>query len=173
MSVVILIWLGSRRGKCLPQATICHGHNAWRRGIHRSAGQNDTWSFCKSLVKPRFLHAKGQPKSQRAYQFCLRWWREAFASGISVPLAYRHSFPLAGEPGCACLFSDAAREYGTGFGDFSILSVMHHDKTIHKFMLYMSELWTSLVLQKLQSDDLSVAAVQALLVIALIMEASS
>jgi len=52
------------------------------------------------------------------YRQCLEWWTNALGSTVRVPLATPARFPEPGEPGCAVLFTDAAREDGTGGGAF-------------------------------------------------------
>ena len=135
--------------------------NARRKGIYKSARRDGTWSYRQRLVKPRTLHVKGDTKPQLAYQMCLRWWRAAFETGISVPLAHKRSFPFPGEPGCAFIFSDAAREDGTGYGGFTIISISDQSFQKQSTMLFMSELWDPILRHKLQHDEVSMAAGEA------------
>ena len=87
---------------------------AKRRAIVKQALPGGGTRRIKRKVQPRRLHIKGVTNRQEAYQECLGWWQAAFRSGFSVPLAPRLTFPKPGEPGCAFLVSDAAREGGDG-----------------------------------------------------------
>lgn len=120
-------------------------------------------------VQPRLLLVKGATDKQEAYQACLRWWQAAFESGFSVPLAPRRSFPEPGEPGCAFLFSDAARERGTGYGGFSFVERQREgERESAPTMLYMAELWEERARLHLQSNKLSMPAGEAIGIIVLI-----
>lgn len=141
--------------------------NARRRGVRKSALKDGSCFYSKCLIKPRRLHVNGDTKLQRAFRECLLWWRAAFVSGVSIPLAYKRHFPLPGEPGCACIFSDAARENNTGYGGFSFVSFMQLDGSIKPVMFFMTELWDHLVLSGLQQNTMSMAAGEAFGVIAL------
>lgn len=77
-----------------------------------------------ALVERGAAHARrgGQQAKASAkgdYARGLRWWRHVLSHPISVPLAPRLEFPAIGDPGCAVLFTDAAREIGTGRGGFA------------------------------------------------------
>lgn len=135
--------------------------NARRRGIIKSARRDGGWNYKHRLVKPKKLHIHGSTRPQKAYQMCLLWWRSAFNSGFSVPLVHKRCFPLPGEQGCAFLFTDAAREDGTGFGGFTFVSSLAEDGSRRTTMLYMSELWDHNVCKMLQQDELSMAAGEA------------
>lgn len=141
--------------------------NARRQGTRKSARRDNVWSFGKCLYKPRRLHIKGRTKAQSSFQMCLRWWKAAFEIGFSVPLAHKRSFPLPGEPGCAFIFTDAAREAGSGYGGFSIISVLDDSHNIHHLMPFLSEVWDPDVCERLQRDDISMAAGEAFGAIAL------
>lgn len=123
----------------------------------------------KRRVQPRRLHVKGATGKQVAYQECLGWWQAAFESGFSVPLAPRRTFPEPGEPGCAFLFSDAARETGTGYGGFSFVVKCDEEGRGRKpTMLYMAELWDQHTRHDLQTNRLSMPAGETIGVIVLI-----
>ena len=92
---------------------------------------------------------------------CLRWWKAAFETGFSVPLAHKRSFPLPGTPGCAFIFTDAAREAGSGYGGFSIISVLDESNNVHQLMPFLSEVWDPRVCERLQRDEVSMAAGEA------------
>ena len=106
-------------------------------------------------VRPRLVRIAGDTSSQRAYRAALSWWSSAIDKGISVPLAPRRGFPGVGEAGCAFLFTDAARETGSGYGGFTI--VRESGSESPRF-LYMAELWDPAALQLLRSDVLSMPA---------------
>ena len=112
---------------------------------------------------------RGPSLKQKSYQECLLWWRAAFESGFSVPLAPRKEFPEPGEEGCAFLFSDAAREAGTGYGGFSFVAEAAGEKGPKvPMMLFMAELWEEHIRRHLQANRLSMPAGEAIGVIVLI-----
>lgn len=82
---------------------------------------------------------------------------------FSVPLAHKHFFPLPGEPDCVFVFTDAAREAGSGYGGgFSSISVLDGSNDVHHLMPFLSEVWDLHVCErKLQQDDVSIAAGEA------------
>jgi len=61
---------------------------------------------------------QGTGPATAQYQRCLAWWANALSRPVRVSLATPARFPEPGEPGCAVLFTDAAREDGTGGGAF-------------------------------------------------------
>lgn len=134
--------------------------------MRKSALKDGSSFYSKCLIKPRRLHVKGNTKFQGDFQQCLLLWRVAFVSGFSIPLAYKRCFPLPGEPGCACMFSDAARENNTGYGGFSFISFIQPDGSIKPIMIFMTELWGPHILMKLQQNEISMAAGEAFGVIA-------
>ena len=72
-----------------------------------------------------------------------------------MPLAPRRSFPDVGEDGCAFLFTDAAREAGTGHGGFSIVQ---RDGAPKAEFLFAEQRWPPDVLVALQENEMSMAA---------------
>lgn len=117
----------------------------------------------KRRVQPKRLRVKGATGKQEAYQACLRWWQAAFESGFSVPLAPRLTFPEPGQPGCAFLPSDAAREAGTGYGGFSFIEREEGEgRGPDPTMLFMAELWDEHTQLDLQSNKLSMPAGEAI-----------
>ena len=109
-------------------------------------------------VLPGMVKVKGRGPSHRAYQGSLAWWRAALASHVTVPLAPRLAFPDVAAEGCAFLFTDAARENGTGHGAFS---VVQFDGEAHPQFLYVEQRWSADTLRALQSDELSMPAGEA------------
>lgn len=74
---------------------------------------------------------------------------------MSVPLAPRLGFPEVGESGCAFVFTDAAREDGTGFGGFSV--VRFAGESFSTFY-YVEQLWDRESLRRLQANLWSMPA---------------
>ena len=64
--------------------------------------------------KPALLHVAGKGRVVGKFREALEWFEEALATGVSVPLAPRTTFPSMSEPGAAFLFKDASREWGVG-----------------------------------------------------------
>lgn len=73
-----------------------------------------------------------------------------------MPLAPRKEFARLGEPGCAFIFTDAARELGSGFGGFSVVQ-----KPGATFFYYMTERWDDVTRAQLMSNVLSMPAGEA------------
>ena len=109
-------------------------------------------------VKPRALVVVGKSAAQQAYQSSLAWWKHALESGISTPLAPLLEFPELGEHGSAFMFTDAARELGTGHGAFTLIEA--DDGRL--FFIYMDPRWPPDVLQALRQNDLSMPAGEAI-----------
>lgn len=70
-------------------------------------------------AKPRWIQIGASSAAAREYRVALAWWQAALGVGIEVPLAPRLMFPQVGAEGCLFVFTDAARENGTGFGGFT------------------------------------------------------
>lgn len=107
--------------------------------------------------RSRRLKVKGEGELQREYQEALDWWRAAFESGVSVPLAPRKVFPALSERGSVFAFTDAAREDGTGYGGFTVV----RRQSGRTEFLYLAEQWREEPLRKLQADDMSMPAGEA------------
>jgi hypothetical protein len=105
-------------------------------------------------VKPSRIIVHGEKPSQRAYQSSLRWWQHALEAGISTPLAPKLSFPALGEPGTAFMFTDAARELGTGHGAFTFVHAA--DGSLR--FLYIDPRWPDQILSDLRSNRCSMPA---------------
>lgn len=101
------------------------------------------------------LQASGAGPSHRAYRQSLSWWEEVLQAGVEVPLAPQLHFPACGAPGCLFVFTDAAREKGTGFGGFSLVKLAH--ERAGRF-LFMAQSWDYDSLRALQADELSMPA---------------
>jgi len=117
-------------------------------------------SFVRAHVsaKPRRLAVAGDTPKQQLYRMALEWWRAALEDGISVPLAPRLVFPELDEPGCAFIFTDAAREDGTGFGGFTMVHEAGHDEPT---FLYIEQRWDANSLSALQANTFSMPAGEA------------
>ncbi|KAL1522763.1 hypothetical protein AB1Y20_017735 [Prymnesium parvum] len=59
------------------------------------------------------------------FRHALAWWTRVLSSHVTVPLAPRLVFPEASESGCVFVFTDAAREMGTGHGGFTCVRWEH------------------------------------------------
>lgn len=85
-----------------------------------------------------------------------------------VPLAPRKDFPEPGERGCAIVFTDAAREEGTGFGGFTFISEQTDGGAPAQTMVFMAEAWGERIRDHLVSNELSMPAGEAIGAVALI-----
>lgn len=109
----------------------------------------------RTRVKPRRISVGGRSAAAREFRVALEWWRATLMGGVSVPLAPRLVFPQVGEAGCLFVFTDAAREDGTGFGGFTI--VIEESSSQPTFM-YVEQRWSSESLRRLQRDEWSMPA---------------
>ena len=116
----------------------------------------------RRLVKPPFLTIRGGSHTQREYVRALQWWLSVVRSDVSVPLAPRLVFPAVGEDGCAYMFTDAAREAGTGFGAHSIIRWVDHEArwidALPPVFFTMSVVWEVPIQRALQADVISMPA---------------
>ena len=99
------------------------------------------------------MHVAAKTPAAEEYQRAIAWWRAALESQISVPLAPKLVFPQLGAEGVAFMFTDAAREHGTGHGAFSLVRVAGELQFI-----YLDTRWHSDVQQALSEDRLSMPA---------------
>mmetsp|Transcript_41076 Transcript_41076/g.94204 ORF Transcript_41076/g.94204 Transcript_41076/m.94204 type:complete len:572 (-) Transcript_41076:1277-2992(-) len=113
----------------------------------------------KVRVKPRYVQVGGRSEAQAEYRAALQWWAAVLEVPVSVPLAPRVRFPDIGEPGCAFVFTDAAREEGTGFGGFTFVQVGGAEAPAAFLCMY--ERWAEGVRQDLQSNRVSMPAGEA------------
>ena len=88
-----------------------------------------------------------------AFREALAWWHAMLAERLTVPLAPRAHFPRVGEPGVAYLFTDAAREGGTGYGAHSVVVANGRP-----FFIFHERRWRPDALAALQADRLSMPA---------------
>ena len=72
---------------------------------------------------------------------------------MRAPLAPRRHFPDIGDAGCAFFFTDAAREDGTGYGGYSLVSA--HGRL---FFIFLERRWASPDLKALQANTFSMPA---------------
>ena len=109
-------------------------------------------------ISPTNLSVHGDKPKQRAYQDSLAWWQHALEAGITVPLAPRLTFPELGEPGVAFMFTDAAREDGTGHGGFTFIEVTDGQT----LFLYTDPRWPDDIKHALQQNSCSMPAGEGL-----------
>lgn len=76
---------------------------------------------------------------------------------VSTPLAPRAVFPMLGQRQTAFMFTDAARETGTGFGGFTLWR--RKDKLEFR---YLAEQWGAEMLRDLQANVVSMPAGEAI-----------
>ena len=122
--------------------------NAKQKRVDRRSGR-------MVKFKPGRITTRGGGPTQARCHESLSWFKAALQSGASVPLAPRRSFPDVGEDGCAFLFTDAAREAGTGHGGFSIVQ---RDGAPKAEFLFAEQRWPPDVLVALQENEMSMAA---------------
>ncbi|KAL3912566.1 MAG: hypothetical protein SGPRY_008298 [Prymnesium sp.] len=106
-------------------------------------------------VRPRMVHVGAATVAAREYRRALGWWHAALSAGIAVPLAPRRIFPQVGQPGCAYMLTDAAREDGTGFGGFTIVE---EGSPPRPKCLFVEHQWGRETLNRLQADRWSMPA---------------
>ena len=143
-------------GRCSNLAqVVCEG-NAYLQPMYRF--QNAQWTVKHNgsgaiRVKPRRLAVIGTTPNQVNFERALRWWDAALATDVRVPLAPRLVFPGLDEAGSAYLFTDAAREDGTGYGAHSTVTVGGH-----AFFIFREQRWARDTLLALQSNAFSMPA---------------
>jgi hypothetical protein len=144
-------------GRCSFLAqVICEG-KAFLQPMYRLKNQvwtvRDRKSKRKTTVHPSKLLIRGNGHTQKAYRRALDWWGAALQGDVAAPLAPRLVFPRPCEAGCAFLFTDAAREDGTGFGG-------HTEVTVDgaPIFLWCERRWEHDVLQALQANSVSMPA---------------
>lgn len=103
---------------------------------------------------------------QGELQRALAWWSGVLREETSVPLAPRIHFP---EPGggrsAAYVFTDAAREDGTGFGGFSL---SRREGETEPELSYMARPWGQETLRRLQQNEISMPAGEMIGAVAII-----
>lgn len=126
-----------------------------KRGVTRK--QHDgSLARVVQRVKPRELTVSGDSKTAKAYQLALDWWMTVLSKEVSTPLAPMLTFPELGGPGSAFIFTDAARETGTGFGGFTMWEAQDRPE-----FWFMAERWDSTMLRALQQNKVSMPAGEA------------
>jgi hypothetical protein len=110
----------------------------------------------KKVLPRRIKVGGGDGPTTKAYQRSLAWCKAALEKGVTVPLCPRAHFPDFDEPGCAFLFTDAAREAGTGHGAFSV--VQWTESSASGELLFVEHRWSSSTLAALQANTLSMPA---------------
>ena len=145
-------------GRCLHIATVTPEANPYLQPMYRMQRARTHLVPLRrggfTRVKPSRIIVHGEKPSQRAYQSSLRWWQHALEAGISTPLAPKLSFPALGEPGTAFMFTDAARELGTGHGAFTFVHAA--DGSLR--FLYIDPRWPDQILSDLRSNRCSMPA---------------
>ena len=90
-------------------------------------------------MRPGRLLTWGEGPVQQLYQRGLAWWDGQLEMGLEVPLAPQLTFPGVGEQGVGVIFSDAARELGTGLGAFA---PMRDSPSSPAEFVYAEERWS-------------------------------
>lgn len=109
----------------------------------------------KMRVRPRWIQVGSSSVAAKEYRVALEWWRATLEAGVAVPLAPRLVFPQVGEEGCLFVFTDAARESGTGFGGFT---VVEEGPSREAKFLFVEQRWGGDTLRRLQKDEWSMPA---------------
>ena len=149
-------------GRCLHIAMAAPEANAFLQPMYamkeamRVVGTRADGS--KVRVRPSRIAVQGERPKQQAYQGSLNWWHQALSDGISTPLAPRLSFPELGEEGSAFMFSDAAREDGTGYGAFSFVETASGELIFP----FIDQRWPLDIIELLQLNKLSMPAGEGL-----------
>ena len=106
-------------------------------------------------IKPARLAVKGGTENQLAYQGSLAFMDQMLEEEVTAPLAPRLEFPEIGDEGCGFLFTDAAREEGTGHGAFTVVTVHGHANPV---FLHLERTWEEHVRQALMDNLFSMPA---------------
>ena len=104
-------------------------------------------------IKPSKVYVAAKTPAAGEYQLAIAWWRAALESQITVPLAPKLVFPDLNAPGAAFMFTDAAREQGTGHGAFTLVRAEGELRFI-----YLDTRWHADVQRALVEDRLSMPA---------------
>ena len=137
------------------------------RMVHAKVKVNRSGSSYKRIA-PFCVKVSGSGQTATAYQRSLVWLKSRLSSDVTAPLAPRLHFPKPPTPGVVALFSDAAREEGTGYGGFTVIT-RHRTEA-----LWLAEQWSGPTLALLRANIVSMAAGElmgiAILVRALLVE---
>ena len=125
--------------------------------VRKSRMVDGSFAFRRVAAWPRKLRVGGKSARACEYQRALDWWQLALEHGVSAPLAPKLVFPCVGSPGCIFVFTDAARESGTGFGGFTFVEC--DDQPAECWV--MGEQWDAHTLRALQADEMSMPAGEA------------
>ena len=149
-------------GRCLHIAMVAHEANPYMQPMYRMqrAKRHLPTRRGKRPIKVKLsrVAVQGSKPAQIAYQQSLKWWQHALEGGISAPLSPKLAFPALGEPGTAFMFTDAAREDGTGHGAFTFVRTADGQLVF----LYIDPRWPDDVLADLQSNKCSMPAGEGL-----------
>lgn len=143
-------------GRCGNIAQAAAEANAYMAPQYRMQHAKES-SYKHGALVARYLPSKIDVTNGSAvacdYQRSLSWWRHALESKISIPLAPRLEFPELGSPGVAFMFTDAAREDGTGHGGFTLIRAAGQ-----LIFICVDPRWPSDVIAALQQNRLSMPA---------------
>lgn len=150
-------------GRCIHIAMAAPEANAFMRPMYgmkealRVIGKRRT-DGSKVRVRPSRIVVQGEKPKQKAYQRSLDWWWQALTDGITTPLAPKLLFPDLDEAGSAFMFSDAAREDGSGYGAFTFTESEANELTF----TFIDPRWPLEIIQMLQQNILSMPAGEGL-----------
>ena len=143
-------------GRCGHLAQVAPEANAYMAPMHRMLHAKVT-VMTKGRRRLRMQRTQYDVSNESPvavdYQRSLRWWRHALEAQISVPLAPQLTFPALGEQGVGFMFTDAAREEGTGHGAFTMIKAA--DRLV---FVCIDPRWPQDVLHALQTNVLSMPA---------------
>jgi hypothetical protein len=152
-------------GRCGHLAQVAPESNPYMSPMYRvSCGKIviRTASRQRLKIAPSTIRVSGQGPAAVEFQLAIAWWRHALEAGMSTPLAPRLEFPPLDATGAAFMFTDAAREAGTGHGGFTMV----HSE-LQLVMIDMDPRWPGDILAALRSNELSMPAGEALGAVAL------
>jgi hypothetical protein len=144
-------------GRCSFLAQVINEGKSYLQPMYKL--KNQSWRIVDKItrdvrrVRPGLLDISGNGPVQQAYREALDWWDAVMQEDTSTPLSPRVVFPRPGEEGCVFMFTDAAREAGTGFGGHATVTV---DGV--PFFLFDESRWEPSVLTALQRSELSMPA---------------
>jgi hypothetical protein len=147
-------------GRCGHLAQVAPEANAYMAPMHRMLHAKvtvHTGGGRRLRVHPRSYDVTNAQPTATDYQKSLAWWRHALEAQICVPLAPQLVFPPLGEPGVGFMFTDAAREAGTGHGAFTFVSGAEGSAGRPTF-IYIDPRWPPDILLALQTNALSMPA---------------
>ena len=148
-------------GRCGHLAMVAPEANAYMSPMYRVSCSKVSVRTASRQSRIRMLPSailvSGSGPAVAEFQRAISWWRHALESGVSTPLAPRLEFPSLDTEGVAFMFTDAARDYGTGHGAFTM--VVSEGQLL---MLDMDPRWPDDLLLALRENDLSMPAGEAL-----------